>query len=830
VSGVSLLERFLQDLRYAVRGLRARPLFTVAVVSTLGLGIGANVAMFGIVDQLLLRTPPYLRDAKRVHRVYLTSRVDGRDHTESTTEYARYLDFSRLARTVDATAAFTQRDYAVGVGEDVREMPVGIVSASFWSFFDAPPALGRYFTAREDTVPAGTPVVVLSYALWQTRYGGKPDILGQSLQVGPVSCTIVGVAPAGFVGIADEGPPAVFIPATLYGYGLSALRGRNDYLTTYHWSWLSVLVRRRPDATLPATNADLTNAYRVSWALERAENPNLATADAARARASAEPVMRERGPNASPVSKVAVWIAGVATIVLLIACANVANLLLARAIGRRREIALRLALGASRGRLLSQLLTESLVLGALGGVAGIAAAQWGGTVLRALFLREPAATHVAGDVRTLAFAGAAALVTGLLTGLVPALRGARLSLAPSLKAGPREGTYQRSRLRTALLIAQGALSVVLLGGAGLFVRSLHNVRAMRLGYDVDPVAIVSPNLRGLRLPPEQRADLARRLVAAAKKLPDVAAAARGISIPLWSVEGLGFYVPGIDSVRNLGRFTVQMASTDYFRTMGTRILRGRGITDADRAGGQSVVVVSEGMADAVWRGRDPIGQCIMLDTRTAPCTMVVGVAENIHQNSLTENETLQLYLPIEQIRPEEAVVFVRTRGAAAALTETLRRESQKLMPGAAYVSVTPMRDVVDPNQASWQLGATMFLVFGVLALVLAAVGLYSVIAYGVAQRTQELGVRIALGAGVRDVVRLVLGQGVRFAVAGIVVGAVIALGAGRWLAPLLFSVSPTDPWVYGIVAVVLLVVAMLASAIPAFRASRVDPNVALRAE
>jgi predicted permease len=830
VSGVSWLETLLQDLRYAMRGLRARPLFTTAVVLTLGLGIGANVAMFGIVDRLLLRTPPYLRDASRVHRLYLTSVTDGRDNTAATTEYTRYLDFSRLTKTLEATAAFTQRDFAIGVGEEAREMPVGIVSASFWSFFDAPPALGRYFTTREDSVPTGTPVVVLSYALWQTRYGGKPDVLGQSLQVGPVPCTIVGVAPPGFVGIADESDPAVFIPITLYGYGVSLQRGRTDYLTTYNWSWLSVLVRRKADATLAATNADLTSAYRVSWGLERALSRGLPTMDAARPRAAAEPVVRERGPNASRVTAVAVWIAGVATIVLLIACANVANLLLARAISRRREIALRLALGASRGRLLSQLLTESLVLGSLGGVAGVATAQWGGATLRALFLRDAGAMHVYADARTLAFAGVAALVTGLLTGLAPALRGARLSLAPALKVGPREGTYQRSRLRTGLLIAQGALSVFLLVGAGLFVRSLHNVRAMRLGYDVDPVLIVSPNFRGLRLPAEQRAELARRLVAAATAMPEVEAAARGISIPFWSIESAGFYVPGIDSVRKLGHFTAQMASSDYFRTMGTRIIRGRGITDADRADGQRVVVVSQGMANAVWPSRDPVGQCIMLDTRTAPCSMVVGVAENIHQNSLTENETLQLYLPIEQVRPEEAVVFVRTHGAANAHAEAIRRELQKIMPGAAYVSVTPMRDVIDPNQASWRLGATMFLVFGVLALVLAAVGLYSVIAYGVAQRTQEIGVRIALGAGVGDVVRLVLGEGLRFAVVGIGLGTAIALGAGRWLGPLLFSVSPKDPWVYGIVAVVLLAAAVLASAIPAVRASRVDPNVALRAD
>jgi predicted permease len=829
-SGVSWVDVVRQDLRYALRGLRARPAFTASVVLTLGLGIGANVAMFGIVDQLLLRTPPYLRDPSRVHRIYLTSFYDGRDVTDGFTEYTRYLDFTRFSRTLEATAVLAQRDFAIGIGEDAREMPVGIVSASFWSFFDARPALGRYFTASEDSIPTGTPVVVLSYAFWQAKYGGSPNVLGQSVQIGPAPCTIIGVAPPGFVGIADEGAPAAFIPATLYAYGVSSARGRIDYYNTYHWGWLSVIARRKPDASVAATNADLTNAYRLSWAAERAMSPNTPKAELARPRAEAGPVVLERGPNATPVARIAVWIAGVATIVLLIACANVANLLLARALFRRREIALRMALGASRRRLFGQLLTESLLLGALGGVAGVVTAQWGGAILRSLFLREAGASDVIRDVRTLAFAGAAALVAGLLTGLVPGVQAGRAALAPTLKAGVREGTYQRSRTRTILLVLQATLSVLLLVGAGLFVRSLHNVRSMRLGFDVDPVLVVYPNLRGLRLPPQQRAELARRLVEEARAMPEVDAVARGISIPFWSTEGTGFYVPGVDSVRRLGHFTIQMASSDYFRTMGTRILRGRGITDADGADGPLVAVVSQGMAEAVWPGKDAIGQCIMLDSRSAPCRTVVGIAENIHQNSLTENQKLQFYLSIEQLRPDEAVVFVRTRGGASASADAVRRQLQRVMPGAAYVAVTPMREIIDPRQRSWQLGATMFLVFGVLALVLAAIGLYSVIAYGVAQRTQEIGVRIALGAGAGDVMRLVLGQGVRFAVVGIVLGGGIALWASKWVGPLLFSVSPKDPVVYGVVAVMLLASAILASAIPALRASRVDPNVALRAE
>jgi predicted permease len=379
-------------------------------------------------------------------------------------------------------------------------------------------------------------------------------------------------------------------------------------------------------------------------------------------------------------------------------------------------------------------------------------------------------------------------------------------------------------------VLQGALSVVLLVGAGLFVRSLRNVRAVDLGFDVDPVLLAYPNLRGLQLPAAERAALARRLVDEARTMPEVENAARGISVPFWSNEGLGFVVPGVDSVRKLGRFFVQLASADYFQTMGTRIVRGRPITEADRADGQLVAVVSEGMAAAVWPGQDAIGKCIQVPNRTAPCHTVVGVAENIRQNSLTEAQKLQWYIPIEQHRAEEAGVFVRTRGDATAHAETIRRRLQRLMPGAGYVTVMPMRDVMDPRHRSWQLGATMFAVFGGLALVLAAIGLYSVIAYAVAQRTQEIGVRIALGARSGDVLRMVLGQGMRYAVTGMVIGGVLTLWASKWVGPLLFSVSPTDPIVYTIVGVVLLGTAIVASLAPALRATRVDPNVALRAE
>ena len=830
-SGISWLEMFAQDLRYAVRGVGARPAFAAAVAITLGLGIGANVAMFGIIDQLLLRTPTYLRDADRVHRLYLTTFDGDRDVTDGTTEYARYLDFKRYARTLDAVAVVAQRSVALGVGDVEREQPISIVSGSYWQFFDARPAIGRFFTDRDDSVPTGSAVVVLSHAFWQARYGGSPDVIGQSIQVGPILCTVIGVAPAGFIGIADDGAPAAFIPATLFAYArMAAMGGRIDYHTTYNWGWLSVMVRRKPGATIDATNADLTNAYRLSWENERSISRGVRPADAAKPRAVAGPLVRERGPNASPVARIILWIGGVATIVLLIACANVANLLLARALARRREIALRLALGASRARITAQLLTETLALTALGGMLGIAVAQWGGAILRSLFLREAMGADVVRDVRTLVFAGVATFVAGLLVGVVPALQAGRRQLAPAIGSGARDGTFQRSRARTFLLVMQGAFSVLLLVGAGLFVRSLHNVRSLRLGFDVDRLLYIHPNQRGLRLTATESAELARRLVAEAKSMPEVLNATRGISVPFFSTEGLGFFVPDVDTLIHGRGYTAQMASSDYFETMGTRVLRGRGILESDRAGAPLVAVVSEGMAEALWRGQDPIGKCIMLDSRSAPCRTVVGVVENIQQNSLTETQRLQLYLSIDQLRPEEAILFVRTRGNTADAVELVRRRLQPLMPGASYVSVASMREILDPRQRSWQVGATMFVAFGALALVLAAIGLYSVIAYGVAQRTREIGVRIALGAGVGDVVRLVIAEGMRFAGSGIVLGAVMALWAGKWVGPMLFSVSARDPAVYGVVALVLLAAAALASAVPSFRAARVDPNVALKTD
>ncbi len=823
-----MIDTLLQDLRYALRTLAKSPGFTLGVVLTLALGIGANVAMFSVVDRMLFRPPPLLHDPSATHRVYFAMTYGGKEGTSSGTQYARYVDLTKWTTSFSRTAAFTEQDLAVGAGAEAREMRVGIVSASFFTFFDAPPALGRYFTAAEDSPPNGTAVAVLGYAFWETRYGGRREVLGSTLQIGPTVYTIIGVAPEGFAGLWPVQRPVALIPITSHA---NAHRPpRDTWWTTYHWMWASMLVQRKPGVSVAAANADLTNAFLRSYAAQRTESPGLTPAEIARPHAIAASVLSERGPNESDFAKVATWVSGVALIVLLIACANVANLLLARALRRRREIAVRLALGVSRARLLAQLFTESVTLALHGGLSGLLVAEWGGAVLRGQFLARSSQVSVISDARTLLFGGAAALVAGLLTGLAPALHMRRSDIAGDLKAGAREGTFQRSRIRVGLLVLQGALSVLLLVGAGLFVRSLHQVRLVPLGYDVDPVLLVDLNMRGVQLDTARRVALRRDLLETAQAIPGVEHASRQLTVPFWSTWNMELHVTGIDSVHRLGEFDLNAVTPEYFATLGTHILRGRGIGTQDTKHAPRAIVVSDAMAKTLWPGRDPIGDCVKVGDDTVPCSYVVGVAQNIRSQKLGDDPELFYYLSTAQWHPEDGGLFVRTRGEAARYAETIRRQLQQVMPGASYVTVTPLREILGEQTRSWQLGATMFLAFGALALALAAIGLYSVMAYNVSQRTQELGVRAALGAQQHDLVRLVVSEGLTLGAAGIVIGVVIALACGQWLGPLLFEESPHDPLVFGFVTVVLLSVTALASFAPSRRAARVDPMVALRYE
>ena len=838
------LDRTRHDIRYTLRGLRRSPGFTATVMLTLGLGVGANAAMFGLLGRLMFRPFAYMRDPGTVSRVYLQA-GSRRVVTSAIYPYTRYLDLRRWTTSFSQYAGFAEWPLAVGVGEDARERTVVGISAAFFDFFDARPVIGRFFNASEDSIPRGANVVVVGYGFWKTELGGK-NVLGQALQVGPLRTTIIGVAPRGFVGVEEGEPPAVFMPITAFAFGLNQGDARSFY-QNYHWDWMSVLVRRKPGVTRTQASADLTHAFVQSFDAQRLQDSWVAPATIARPRAIAGAVRSAAGPDAGLESQTLLWVTGVAAIVLLIACANVANLLFSRTHNRRREIAVRLALGVSRRRLAAQLLTEGAVLAILGGLAGLAVAALVSMALGQLLVESPAiaglswpprhawsSSSIAAltDWHTLATAGGLALVAGILTSIGPSLLAGRGDLTVSLRAGVREGTRQRSRLRSALLIVQGALSVVLLVGAGLFVRSLDNVRAVRLGWDPEPVLIVDPNLRGLALDTAAATALRHRLLETAQSIPGVEYAARVDALP-FATSTWHLHVEGIDSVARLGRFNFQAATPDYFKVVGTRIVRGRSFTASDRGPAARVVVVSESMARVLWPGKDAIGQCLRVGADTLPCTRVIGIAEDAVQYSISDNERLMYYVPDEEpppVRPGRRL-FLRMRGPSVASSiERVRRALQRAMPAPGYVTVVPLEDLVDAQRRSWRVGAGMFVAFGALALVVAAVGLYGVIAYDVAQRKHELGVRIALGAMAHDVVRLVVAEGLSLAAAGVAIGLGVSLIAAHWVQPLLFRESGNDPVVLVIVGLAMGVVAVIASAAPAMRAARADPITALRSD
>jgi putative ABC transport system permease protein len=661
--------------------------------------------------------------------------------------------------------------------------------------------------------------------------GGDSAVLGRQLRVGGRLHTIVGVTPKGFHGIWAT-TTAAYVPITS---GAVDMFGTDRYYQEHNATWLEMIGRLKPGVLPEVASAELTRAYRQSRLDAVAARPKTAPIrpqDLALTRGQFAPLPMDRGPKASDSAKVATWLAGVSVIVLLIACANVANLLIARGIRRRREIAVRVALGVSRSRLVAQLLTESVVVAVLGGVLGLALAHWGGGAMRRLLLPDVDWSLVpVFDARVLLFTATAAILTGLLTGLAPAAHALRSDVNSALKAGEREGGGQRARVRTALLLSQASLSVVLLIGAALFVRSLHNVESLHLGWEPDRLLHVGLDLRGTEIKDGERRALLQRAVERARRIPGVTNVSTLFSVPFWSTWSDDVFVPGMDSAAHQRTFVVNPVGDDFFATVGTRLLRGRAVSSSDQEKGPLVAVISEGMGKLLWKGKDPIGQCFRLGADTAPCREVVGIAEDVMFGDLrTDEYNLQLYLPASQEPRTSGSMVVRVSGDPRTMVVPLHRELQRLLPGMGYAQVRPLSFVLDPVVRQWRLGATMFTIFGVLALVLAAVGLYGVIAYDVAQRMREMGVRVALGAQAADIRRLVLWQGVRVTAAGVALGVVVAFVTVKYVEKLLFATSARDPLAFGGATVVILVVAVLATLIPARRATKVDPVVALRTE
>ena len=831
--GFPAIDTVLQDVRYATRGLRRSPGFTAAAVLTLGLGIGANAAMFAVIDRLMFRPLPYLRDPSSVSAVYLQVSPYGRRTTIQSVPYTRYLDLAATQHSFSEVAAISEWRLAVGTGADTRVRKVAGVSASMFGMFEARPVLGRFFGPADDQLPLGAQVAVLGYGYWRSGFGGR-DVLGERLRIGLLEYTIIGVAPAGFVGAAGGRAPELFVPITTIPATMAEW-AKDTYYRDYRWDWVQMLVRVKPGVTSELAAADLSDGYRRSRAKQRAQNPRVLPDSISRPLGMIGSVHAAAAPDAGMESRMLLWISGVAVVVLLIACANVANLMLARVLRRRREVAVRLALGVSRARLALQFVTEGLVLAVAGIVVALVMAQLTGTGVRAMLLPEGTSFNLARDPRTLAVAAGCAVLAALLTVAAPLSLARNANLVGGLKAGAREGGYRASRLRTALLVVQGALSVTLLVGAALFVRSLDNVLAIPLGFDVSTVLDIHPDFRGAEPDSANAVALRRRLLATAQAIPGVEAAAR-INSALFATNTGNLRVPGIDSVEKLGRFNFQLTTPDYFRVMRTRILRGRAFDARDAEGAARAAIVSQAMARTLWPNKDALGQCLYFSFGDAkanpPCATVVGIAEDAaHQRLLDENRFVY-YLPVEQIDPRGAAsIYVRlTDDDVDSGIERVRKAMQSVMPGDGFVVVTPVQQRVDDSRRAWRLGATLFLAFGGLAMIVAAIGLYGVIGYDVTQRMHELGVRIALGASSARILNLVLRGALATTIVGVTIGLTIALAASRWLQPLLFRQSARDPFVYVMVGATMVGVAVVAAAVPAWRAARADPNSALRAE
>jgi putative ABC transport system permease protein len=803
-----------QDLRYALRSFARSPGLVTAAVVCLALGIGANATIFGVVDTLLFRAPPHVQDPARVTRLYFRRNLPPfGTATSSITGYPLYTSIRDAAHAFNRLAAFTYAQRAsLGRGAEARRVDLVLASASFFPLLGVRPTLGRFFTADEDR-PGGPAIVVLSFAFWRSAFGGDSAVIGRQLALGRGSYTVIGVAPDRFTGVnlenVDVWAPIAAATPELLGPGSM---NRGSY-------FLQIIGR--------VSSGGAATAVRQATLVFRRDD--VYSGHDSSAVVVLGPIQYARGPEMSQNAKVSIWLAAVAVIVLLVACANVANLLLARSLQRQREVAIRVALGAGWWRLTRQVLIESLVLASAGGIAALFVTLWAGPLIRAFLLPDTPAFTEPLDARVITFTSAVALLTGIVVGAVPAWQLARRDLTPALKAGAGEGRYQRSRLRSALLVAQVALTVVLIIGAGLFTRSLRNVEGQNFGFDPEHTLLETIDLRATGYSPAQINAFYLQILARLEALPGVEAAAATVAHPLGWVTGCWVSVPGRDSIPRLstGGPYCQQVTPGYFAAIGTPV-RGRAFTSGDRAG--SVAIVNETMARVLWPGENAIGKCFVPGDAKF-CTEVIGVVADARRFNAVEEPSMMFYVPFSGNSDQYiTALVVRTRGEPEEWIGQLRAAILETAPNLPFVQITPLADLLAPSIRPWRLGSTMFAGFALLALVLSAVGLYGVLAYIVTQRTHEMGVRVAMGAQRWDVQGLMVSHGVRVTVVGAALGALGGLVAGRVLSSLLYGVSPRDPLVLFAAVVVPVVVAAVASYLPARRASRVDPVVALRAE
>jgi predicted permease len=812
-----------QDARYAARGLGRSPAFTVGVVLTLALGIGANAAVFTFIDRLLLRAPPHVTDAASLRRVNVEMTFrNGVTNTRGPMSYAEFAALRDGVDSFDRIGAFLYPlPVALGRGVDAPRVKRAAASADFFRTLGVRPELGRFFVAEDDDDAVSRPAAVLGHGAWQRQFAGRQDIVGAPIVLDGREYVIVGVTPKGFSG-ADVDAPDVWIPLAPALAGSDGPRWREN-LTGFGLHVIAHLTTGATDEQAAAqASAAIRPAYRGMFMADLPATVRLG---------SVIPGRRLDRPDTSIT--IATRLLGGAAMVLLIACANVANLLLARALARRRELAVRLALGVGRARLVGQVLTESMMLAVIAGVCATVIAVWGGSLLRSALMPDVTWATTPWDARVLVFTLVVTALVGVAAGVAPALQMTRHDLTTSLKSGWRDVSGGRSAVRATLVIVQAAFTAMLLVGAGLFVRSLDNVRRLDLGFAVHRTILAEVRFAKGTLMGGERDAVFDALADRVARVPGVALATTTSTAPYWTISFEPIAIPGRDSLPDeLRAPPMNPVSPAFIRTMGMRLTRGRDLSRDDGAGAPRVAIVNATMAGRAWPGESPLGKCIKVGAETMPCTTVVGVVADVGFQSVRESAVPQYYVPIAQSRVAATgsrYIVARAssddvRGVAASIRGALKGAR----PGMEAIDVRPVADLLDPEIRPFRLGAAMFGVLGGLALLLAGVGLYAVISFGVARRTRELGIRAALGAGVNDVLGLVLGEGLRLTIVGIGVGLALALALGRVVEALLFGASPRDPVVFGAVTATLIVAAALATALPAWRAARVDPMTALR--
>lgn len=851
------MDQLTRDLRTACRSLRRSPGFALVVVLTLALGIGANTAIFTLLDQVVLRRLPVPAASALVQ-------LDGPGAFSGRTELGRafsYPMFRDLAAGTEATATLIARAPAsvvLRVGNEGERVTAELLSGNVFDTLGVSPAAGRFFTPEDDTVSAA-PVVVLSDAYWERRFNRTPSIVGQQVVVNVTAMTIIGVAPPGFTGVVANESPAFFVPIT----AMQAIRPTWQGLTDRRFRWLHIIARRAPGLSDAHTKAALDVRYRQANEYELTAVPAFAASsdlfkqnfrgktltllDASRG------ISEIRGALGTPV----MLLMGMVGLVLLIACANVANLLLARATGRQREMSVRLALGATRGRLVQQTLVESLVVAVAGGLVGSVLAIWLGDALLGVLPLETFNTTLATtpDVRVAAFTAGVSIATVLLFGLAPALRGSAVDVNRALKeeATAAGGGVQHSRLRKGLVVAQIALSTLLVAGAALFTQSLMNLRTLGPGFDTAQVVTFALDATLSGHQPEAARQLYRTLGDRLATLPGVASTSFATeAVLIGNVAARSVQVQGYEAQQgeDLNPWTNEVGP-DYFTTFGIPVLAGREFTARDVAGAPRVAVVNETFVKYFFGSENPIGRRFGFRSEGDPGRWeIVGVVKDTAYSQVRPGEADALdelapgrglglskqprvvYTPFMQTAEvDELTFYLRAApGAAAALPALVRaavRESDAALP---IFRMTTMAATVDGSLAVERLLALLALLFGGLATVLAAIGLYGVMSYTVARRTREIGIRLALGAQRPELLRLVLGEVAWLTLVGIAIGLPAAYAAGRAAETQLFGLSPLDPLSLAGAAALLAVVGLLAGYLPARRAAATEPLLALRHE